>query len=90
MATEIELKFRIPPGRLAALRRALAAGVISESHIRAELGDVLCARHPGRGSAEEITLYKSLGFGGLDLAALELALQVAEAQDLGTVVEWAS
>lgn len=70
------------------VRRALAAGAIRESHIRAEIGDVLCARHPGRVSADEITLYKSLGFGALDLAALEMALQLADARGLGTALEW--
>ena len=70
------------------VRRALAAGAIGEQHIVAELGEVLAGRHAGRASSEEITLYKALGFGALDLAALELALAVAEERNLGTVVEW--
>lgn len=68
--------------------RALAAGAMGEDHIRAELGDVLRGHHAGRATANEITLYKSLGFGALDLAALELALSVADARNLGTVLEW--
>jgi ornithine cyclodeaminase len=72
------------------VQRALAAGAIGPSHIRAELGDVLCGRHPGRVSGQEVTLYKALGFGGLDLAALELALQMADARDLGVALDWAS
>ncbi|MDP9878003.1 ornithine cyclodeaminase [Variovorax boronicumulans] len=70
------------------VRRALAAGAIGEDHIRAELGDVLCGRHPGRRSDSEITLYKSLGFGALDLAALELAIDNAQARGLGVQLEW--
>lgn len=70
------------------VRRAMAAGAIGEDHIQAELGDVLCGRHPGRGGPGELTLYKSLGFGALDLGALELALARAEAQGLGTQVAW--
>jgi ornithine cyclodeaminase/alanine dehydrogenase-like protein (mu-crystallin family) len=41
-------------------------------------------------SGQEVTLYKALGFGGLDLAALELALQMADARDLGVALDWAS
>src|SRR5690606_1016101 len=68
------------------VRRAIAAGAIDEHHIRAELGAVLCGHHPGRTSTGEITLYKSLGFGALDLAALELALKVADNRHLGTLL----
>ncbi len=71
------------------VRRALAEGAITEQHIQAELGDVLLGRHAGRTSAEEITLYKSLGFGALDLGAIELALLNASARGLGTAVPWA-
>jgi ornithine cyclodeaminase len=70
------------------VRRALAQGAITEQHIQAELGDVLLGRHAGRASRGEITLYKSLGFGALDLGAIELAMNNAAAQGLGTVVPW--
>ncbi|MCA0241133.1 MAG: ornithine cyclodeaminase family protein [Proteobacteria bacterium] len=72
------------------VRRALAAGAISEAAIVAELGDVLCGRAEGRRDEREVTLYKSLGFGALDLAALELALQRAQAIDAGVATEWRS
>jgi ornithine cyclodeaminase/alanine dehydrogenase-like protein (mu-crystallin family) len=51
---------------------ALAEGTIREGHIRAEIGDVLLGRHPGRTSPEEITLFKSLGLAVEDLAAAAL------------------
>lgn len=70
------------------VRRALAAGAIGEDAIVAELGDVLCGRAAGRASDDEVTLYKSLGFGALDLAALELALARADERDAGVAVEW--
>lgn len=70
------------------VRRALAAGTITEQHIQAELGDVLLGRAPGRASQGEITLYKSLGFGALDLGAIELAANKAQAAGLGTSVSW--
>lgn len=68
--------------------RALGAGAITPDHIQAELGEVLCGRHPGRTGDDETTLYKSLGFGALDLAALELALETAERLGLGTFIDW--
>ncbi len=65
---------------------ALREGAIGPAHVRAELGDVLTGRHPGRTSAGEFTLYKSLGLGALDLGALELALETAHGRGVGTVV----
>lgn len=45
----------------------LAAGVIRESDIRADLFELACGEHPGRRSAQEITLFKNGGGGHLDL-----------------------
>lgn len=49
---------------------AKEAGLIDDGHIVAEIGEVLLGRVPGRRSAEEITVYKSLGHIVQDLAAL--------------------
>jgi ornithine cyclodeaminase len=49
---------------------AREAGIIDDSHIVAEIGEVLLGRVPGRRSAEEITVYKSLGHIVQDLAAV--------------------
>lgn len=48
--------------------RAKAAGAIEDSHIAGEIGQVLAGEIPGRRSATEITLYKSLGHVVQDLA----------------------
>ena len=48
---------------------AKEAGLIDDSHIVAEIGEVLLGRVPGRRSPEEITVYKSLGHIVQDLAA---------------------
>jgi ornithine cyclodeaminase len=48
---------------------AKEAGLIDDSHIVAEIGEVLLGRIPGRRSPEEITVYKSLGHIVQDLAA---------------------
>jgi len=46
-----------------------AEGAIGDDHIVGELGDVFGGRVPGRQSAGEITLFKSLGIAVEDLAA---------------------
>jgi ornithine cyclodeaminase/alanine dehydrogenase-like protein (mu-crystallin family) len=61
-------------------------GLIGEDHIRAELGELLLGTAEGRRSDDEITLFKSLGIGVEDLAAGELVLQRAEAENAGTIV----
>jgi ornithine cyclodeaminase len=48
--------------------RAKAAGLIGDDHIVAEIGQVLAGEIAGRRSAEEITVYKSLGHVVQDLA----------------------
>lgn len=48
---------------------ARAAGLIDDSHIVGEIGEVLLGRIAGRTSPTEITLYKSLGHVVQDLAA---------------------
>ena len=67
---------------------AIKAGLISASHIQAELGEVLVGRHPGRRSDDEFTLYKSLGLGTQDLAAIEAAVECARAKGCGAELDW--
>jgi len=67
---------------------ALREGAITPAHIRAELAEVVAGRAPGRRTAEEFTLYKSLGFAAQDLAAAELALARAEQAGRGVVIPW--
>ena len=63
----------------------LLAG-FGEERIAAELGEVLVGAHPGRGTAEELTVFKSLGLGVEDLAAAELVVSAAREQGMGTEV----
>ncbi|HLK34943.1 MAG TPA: ornithine cyclodeaminase family protein [Terriglobales bacterium] len=49
--------------------RAKKAGLIGDDHIVAEIGQVLAGEIPGRRSADEITVYKSLGHVVQDLAS---------------------
>jgi ornithine cyclodeaminase len=48
---------------------ARSEGAVADDHILGELGDLLEGKIPGRRSAEEITLFKSLGIAVEDLAA---------------------
>jgi ornithine cyclodeaminase len=53
----------------AELAVARDAGIVDDSHVVGEIGEVLAGRLPGRESDEQITLYKSLGHVVQDLAA---------------------
>ena len=48
-------------------RLAVGEGAIPKDHIRAELGEVLIGKAPGRSGPDEITLFKSLGLAVEDL-----------------------
>ena len=52
-----------------------------------EIGEVLLHARPGRQSAEEITVYKSMGHAVEDLAASGLVYREALAKGTGTFVE---
>jgi ornithine cyclodeaminase len=61
--------------------RAKAAGLIADDHIIAEIGQVLAGEIEGRRSAEEITIYKSLGHVVQDLATAWALYSRPEAAD---------
>jgi ornithine cyclodeaminase/alanine dehydrogenase-like protein (mu-crystallin family) len=67
------------------LLHAIRSGRVTEAHIVAEIGEVLSGSVPGRRSADEVTIYKSLGVAAQDLAAATLVHQRAVALDKGTV-----
>ena len=64
------------------------SGDLIHSHcdIHAELGEVVAGTKPGRGSAEEITLFKSLGLGIEDVVSAGLAFRQAQAAGRGIQV----
>jgi ornithine cyclodeaminase len=62
-------------------------GAFGADHIRAELGEVLVGRAGGRGSREEITIFKSLGIAVEDLACARFLHDEARAAGAGTWVE---
>jgi ornithine cyclodeaminase/alanine dehydrogenase-like protein (mu-crystallin family) len=69
-------------------RLALEEGRIQPDHIRAELAEVLTGQQPGRTSADEITLFRSLGLAVEDLAAAGFVLERAAETGAGTTVEF--
>jgi ornithine cyclodeaminase len=66
----------------------LREGAIGREHIKAELGDVLVGAAPGRTSAQELTVFKSLGIAIEDLAAAEHVVARARESGTGTEVEF--
>jgi ornithine cyclodeaminase len=60
--------------------RAKAAGLVGDDHIIAEIGQVLAGKIEGRRSAEEITVYKSLGHVVQDLSTAWALYAQAETQ----------
>jgi ornithine cyclodeaminase len=66
-------------------QHAIAAGLIGESDIT-PIGDVINARHPGRISADEVTLFDGTGVGLQDLAVASVAANLAEAQGKAQVI----
>jgi ornithine cyclodeaminase/alanine dehydrogenase-like protein (mu-crystallin family) len=74
-------------GEALEFRLAVQQGAISgEDHIRAELGEVLSGRDPGRTDQDGVTVFRSLGIGIEDLAAAQAAVAVARERGFGTEV----
>jgi len=66
---------------------AIKAGRVTEAHILGEIGDVLSGAVAGRRSADEVTVYKSLGVAAQDLAGALVVYRHALERELGTVAE---
>jgi ornithine cyclodeaminase len=65
---------------------AKAEGAVTDRHIVAELGDVLLGLAEGRTSAQEITLFESLGLAVEDVVAAHFVAQEARHRGSGRVV----
>jgi ornithine cyclodeaminase/alanine dehydrogenase-like protein (mu-crystallin family) len=63
-------------------------GAIDDSHIQAELGEVLLGQAAGRRSADDITLFKSLGLAIEDLASAQLIYVKAQSLGIGSKVDF--
>jgi alanine dehydrogenase len=66
---------------------AIKEKTIAENHVHAEIGEVLAGIKPGRSSADEVTLYKSVGIAIQDVAAAQLVYHKALELKVGTNVQ---
>jgi len=69
---------------------SLEAGVVTDDHIHAELGEVVAGVKPGRTSDDEITVFDSGGTGVETVAAGKMLFDMGVEQDLGTTISIAS
>jgi ornithine cyclodeaminase len=70
------------------LIQPIGAGLFDDSHIHAELGEIVLGRKPGRESDDEITYFKSVGIAVQDAMAAKVALENARKMGIGTEVEF--
>jgi ornithine cyclodeaminase/alanine dehydrogenase-like protein (mu-crystallin family) len=68
------------------LTQPIHDGLITPEHVHAELGELLAGTRPGRTSAEQITLYKSVGVAVQDAAAAALVLAAAREAGAGSEI----
>ena len=67
---------------------ALADGSITHEQVRPELGDVITGAAAGRTSADDITLYNSVGLAIQDLAICSLILERARQKGVGQEIDF--
>jgi len=70
------------------LIQPIRAGLFSQNHITAELGELVLGRKEGRRSSEEVTLFKSVGVAVQDAIAASLALRNARRLGIGQEVQF--
>ncbi|WP_049927200.1 ornithine cyclodeaminase family protein [Halopiger goleimassiliensis] len=68
---------------------ALEEGAVTESHVHAELGEVVAGQAPGRTDDDEITVFDSGGTGIETVAAAHMLYERADAAGRGTELEFA-
>jgi alanine dehydrogenase len=72
-----------PPAGANDLRIPIDEGRITPDHVHAELGELVAGTRPGRATAEQITLYKSVGVAAQDVAAATLVVELARVRGAG-------
>ena len=68
----------------------LETGVIGEDRVRGEIGALFTGEIPGRTTADEITVFKSLGVAVQDIALGAFLLDKAEALGAGALFDHVS
>jgi len=69
-------------------RLAAADGAVTPACVRAELGELLLGTGTGRASADEITIFESLGLAIEDLAAARRVYELAAQKGAGTWIDF--
>jgi len=69
------------------LQHALAQGLIKESDVYAEIGEILAGKKKGRERDDEITLFDSTGLAVQDIATATLVYQLAKKRGMGKMVK---
>jgi ornithine cyclodeaminase len=65
---------------------AINSGEITEAAIAGDLGEVVTGAKPGRSSADEITIFKSIGVAIEDVSVAAFVYERAASRGVGTVV----
>ena len=68
------------------LIQPIQSGLITESHVFAELGEIILGKKPGRESSDEVTFFKSVGVAVQDAMAAQLAMKNSLQNNLGTEI----
>lgn len=66
------------------LHHAIAKGLVTRSHVHAELGEVIAGKKTGRESVNEIIVFDSTGIALQDVAAASIVYEKALATRMGT------
>jgi alanine dehydrogenase len=72
-----------PPAGANDLLWAIKDGTVSKDHVHAEIGEIVAGSATGRTSADQITLYKSVGVAVEDAASAALVLDAARDRGVG-------
>lgn len=72
----------------AELCHAIEQGVVDQSHLSGEIGEVLLGKVPGRSDEAQITIYKSLGHAAQDIALAHALFLRAGKSDKVVTVDW--
>jgi len=63
-------------------------GAIGRGHVAGEIGEVFAGKITGRGNADQVTVFESLGLAVEDVATARLVLERARAAGVGLEVRW--
>lgn len=69
------------------IQHALRKGLISESRIHGEIGEVINGTKAGRESDDEITIFDSTGLSAQDIAAAKIVYETAKERGLGKKID---